>query len=332
MVTASPYPIKINTDHMALKTLLASPDNDAHGRIARWQDHLGECDYELIHRNASVHFMGIADGMSRLPTRCQSKVFAEDTERIEAMIAGVLPVKVTGTIIGRKPSAKRAWDFRSVMAAATQKKPKVTKDDVPPIKKAMEEDTETTKTARMDVLKQMWKDWLSEKDYRLILLYKLGGELGWQDEDLGRQEKRKLRESSKRFVLGQGSGEYKPLFYREEDGSLSHCVKNRVIERTLATIHDTHGHFSTGITAGRAYGRYYWPTRTRDIGSWVASCPVCQRVGPLRQSGHLKTIVQFSPFDMIGMDYVGLISPPCKVTGNRFILIMVDYFSRFLFA
>ena len=149
---------------------------------------------------------------------------------------------------------------------------------------------------------------------------------------MGRQEKRKLRERAKRFVLGHGTGEYQPLFYREEDGSLSHCVKNRDIERTLATIHDTHGHFSTGITAGRAYGRYYWPTRMRDIGSWVASCPVCQRVGPLRQSSQLKTIVQFCPFDMIGMDYVGPISPPCKATGNRFILIMVDYFSRFLFA
>jgi hypothetical protein len=189
-----------------------------------------------------------------------------------------------------------------------------------------------TTEARREILKEAWKDWLAEKDYRLLILYKLGGELGWQNEDLGRQEKRKLRERAKRFVMGCGVGEYQPLFYREEDGSLSHCVKNRDIERTLATIHDTHGHFSTGITAGRAYGRYYWPTRMRDIGSWVASCPVCQRVGPLRQSGQLKTIVQFSPFDMIGMDYVGPISPPCKVTGNRFILIMVNYFSRFLFA
>jgi len=70
----------------------------------------------------------------------------------------------------------------------------------------------------------------------------------------------------------------------------------------------------------------------QDIGSWVASCLVCQWVGPLRQSGQLKTIVQFCPFDMIGMDYVGPISPPCKATGNRFILIMVNYFSRFLFT
>jgi hypothetical protein len=165
MVTASPYLIKLYTDHTALKTLLGSPDNDAHGRIARWQDRLGEYDYELIHRSASVHFMGIADGRSRLPTRCQSKVFAEDTERIEAVIARVLPVEVTGTDIGRRPNAKRAWDFRSLMAAAMQKEPDITegvlatKEDR--IKKVMEEDTGTMKMVRMDVLKEVWKDWLS---------------------------------------------------------------------------------------------------------------------------------------------------------------------------
>lgn len=35
---------------------------------------------------------------------------------------------------------------------------------------------------------------------------------------------------------------------------------------------------------------------------------------------------------MWGIDYIGLITPTCEVTGSRYILIIVDYFSRFLFA
>ena len=67
MVITSPYPILVYTDHEALKVLLTGLDNDAHGHIVKWQECLGEYIFQLIHRAASVHFMGIADGLSRLP-------------------------------------------------------------------------------------------------------------------------------------------------------------------------------------------------------------------------------------------------------------------------
>jgi len=223
MVAASPYPIKVYTDHTALKTLLGSPDNDAHGRIARWQDRLGEYDYELIHRSATVHFMGIADGMNRLPTRHQSKIFAEDTERMEAVVARVLPVSVTGTDIWARPDVRRAWAYRNLASLAelgrmsilaeeptsftkpervsvTTKRASAAAERVAAVgerasatakrvaailveqieeeetraEQIGEEETPEAKVkameARMDVLKEAWKDWLAEKDYRLLLL------------------------------------------------------------------------------------------------------------------------------------------------------------------
>jgi len=42
MVIASEYPVFVYTDHEALRVLLTGIDNDAHGRIARWQERLGE--------------------------------------------------------------------------------------------------------------------------------------------------------------------------------------------------------------------------------------------------------------------------------------------------
>lgn len=35
---------------------------------------------------------------------------------------------------------------------------------------------------------------------------------------------------------------------------------------------------------------------------------------------------------MIGMDWLGPISPACAITGHQYILILVDYFSRFTWA
>jgi len=64
----------------------------------------------------------------------------------------------------------------------------------------------------------------------------------------------------------------------------------------------------------------------------VASCEPCQRVTKIQKAGQLRSILQFKPMDMIAMDYVGPITPPCKSTGYVYILIVIDYFSRFLWA
>jgi len=189
MVTASPYPIKIYTDQTALKTLLGSLDNDAHERIARWQDRLGDYDYELIHRNVTVHFMGIADGMSRLPTRCQSRVFVEDTERMEAVVAQVLPMIVqSGREVWPSPDARRAWAYRTLVAAARLEH---TEEGADEGMVEVEDERTNGEEARLDILAENWKDCLAGKEYRLLILYKLAGELGWKREDLRRHEKRK---------------------------------------------------------------------------------------------------------------------------------------------
>ena len=36
--------------------------------------------------------------------------------------------------------------------------------------------------------------------------------------------------------------------------------------------------------------------------------------------------------DMVGMDFVGPINPPCEATGAIYIFLLVDYFSRFAFG
>lgn len=84
MVVASPFPIYVYTNHQALKTLLVEPKNDSHGRIVNWQQRVSEYDMILLHRSATTHFMGIADGMSRLPTALMGRAAVEDTIETDA--------------------------------------------------------------------------------------------------------------------------------------------------------------------------------------------------------------------------------------------------------
>ena len=64
----------------------------------------------------------------------------------------------------------------------------------------------------------------------------------------------------------------------------------------------------------------------------MAFCEACQRVTKIQKAEQLRSILQCKPMDMIGMDYVGPITPPCRTTGHVYILIVIDYFSRFLRA
>ncbi|KAJ5548839.1 hypothetical protein N7513_006073 [Penicillium frequentans] len=82
------------------------------------------------------------------------------------------------------------------------------------------------------------------------------------------------------------------------------------------------------ITLGRAIGKYYWPTRYEDIEHYCRSCVSCQLVGPKLPKEPAHSIAVLDPMVMFGIDYIGLFNPPSS-RGHRYILIGVDYMSRF---
>lgn len=61
-------------------------------------------------------------------------------------------------------------------------------------------------------------------------------------------------------------------------------------------------------------------------------CNVCQRTNRIQRSPNQRSILQFRPFDILGMDYIGPIWPVCQKTRAEYILMSIDYFTRFLFA
>ena len=99
----------------------------------------------------------------------------------------------------------------------------------------------------------------------------------------------------------------------------------------LSHYHDIHGHFSEDITQRRLMGAYYWPTRMQDTVEFCRSCASCQFFGPRKPSQTVLPMLHLQPMDMLGMDYLGPITPTPE-SGNRNILVIVDYFSRHCWA
>ena len=68
LVIGSPYSVMIFSDHIALRDIFIKGDCKK-ARINRWLDRLGEFDLKLVYRPSTDQHIGIADGLSRMPTR-----------------------------------------------------------------------------------------------------------------------------------------------------------------------------------------------------------------------------------------------------------------------
>ena len=54
-------------------------------------------------------------------------------------------------------------------------------------------------------------------------------------------------------------------------------------------------------------------------------------MGPIWPSAGINPVVHFQPFDIVGLDFIGPIHPK-SARDNSYIILMVDYLSRFQFA
>ncbi|KAL3247644.1 hypothetical protein ABHI18_012339, partial [Aspergillus niger] len=131
---------------------------------------------------------------------------------------------------------------------------------------------------------------------------------------------------AKRFALYDDR-----LCYQERNGQWSRCIMPDEVDGLLETLHDVHGHFSTRITLGRTIGRAYWPGRYGDIEEYCRSCHSCQMMGPKPSPSLPIKVDVLEPMALWGLDYIGPFSPPTR-QGNSYIIVGVDYFSRFVVA
>jgi RNase H-like domain found in reverse transcriptase/Integrase zinc binding domain len=265
LVIGSLYPVKLYTDHQALLSILGKGAETSH-RISNWQDRLNEYDFEIHHRPGRSHLIGIADGLSRMPTRYNSVPVAEDASRLALPVLRVNPVDPHNRF-------------------------------------------------------------LRSKEYGDLVAYLKGGILELQNRNLGRNQIKNTKRKADYYTLTD-----RGLLKRERNGFMSKCILRDEVPKVLKDLHDGCGHFATAITLDRTVGNFFWPTRTRDIEQYCLSCKTCQRMGYKRQSTELIPIQRFEPLAMIGLDFLGPINPECEVTQTKYVLIAVDYFSRFVWA
>ncbi|GJX21480.1 reverse transcriptase domain-containing protein [Tanacetum coccineum] len=92
------------------------------------------------------------------------------------------------------------------------------------------------------------------------------------------------------------------------------------------------GHYGANYTAKKVFDSgFYWPTIYRDAHDLVTRCDTCQRQGKISQRDEMpqNSIQVCKIFDVWGIDFMG--SFPSS-RGNKYILVAVDYLSKWVEA
>ncbi|GJR58216.1 reverse transcriptase domain-containing protein [Tanacetum coccineum] len=124
------------------------------------------------------------------------------------------------------------------------------------------------------------------------------------------------------------------LFRICADQIIRRCVHGQEANDILKACHEgpTGGHHSANLTARKVFDAgFFWPTIYRDAHAMIKSCDTCQRQGKISQRDEMpqNAIQVCKIFDVWGIDFIG---PFSSSHGNKYILVAVDYLSKWVEA
>ncbi|GJY67483.1 reverse transcriptase domain-containing protein [Tanacetum coccineum] len=124
------------------------------------------------------------------------------------------------------------------------------------------------------------------------------------------------------------------LFRIGVDQVIRRCVFGQEVVDILTACHNgpIGGHHGANYTAKKVFDSgFYWPTIYRDAHDLVTRCDACQRQGKISQKDEMpqNAIQVCEIFDIWGIDFMG---PFPSSRGNKYILVAVDYLSKWVEA
>ncbi|GJX73633.1 reverse transcriptase domain-containing protein [Tanacetum coccineum] len=124
------------------------------------------------------------------------------------------------------------------------------------------------------------------------------------------------------------------LFKICADQVIRRCVSGQEAFDILKACHSgpTGGHYGANYTAKKIFDSgFYWPTIYKDAHDFVTRCDICQRQGKILQRDEMpqNSIQVCEIFDIWGIDFMG---PFPSSRGNKYILVAVDYLSKWVEA
>ncbi|GJS88535.1 reverse transcriptase domain-containing protein [Tanacetum coccineum] len=150
------------------------------------------------------------------------------------------------------------------------------------------------------------------------------------------------------FIVKRMSSQQKKKFFKDvkhyfwddpylfricADQIIRRCVHGQEAIDILKACHEgpIGGHHGANFTAKKVFDAgFFWPTIYRDVHAMIKSCDMCQRQGKISQRNKMPQTIQVCKiFDVWGIDFMG---PFPSLRGNKYILVVVDYLSKWVEA
>ena len=286
------------TDHSALKWLFTT--KNLTGRPSRWALSLQEYDFEIIHRPGKD--LQNADGLSRLQTPENEPNNLEKSETNSAEI--------------------KCFDFNGQKTMDQNKFQNADKN--------FHEDTFETYALNAhpyDPIK-IKNNQRADPDLIQLILF-----LECKEPYTAEVPSEVSQEKCEDFILNED----KILYKMKKEPQPFEPQKLLVIPNSMKTeiikaCHDDAlgGHFGIDRTLRKIKTKYWWPHMYNQIKDWIDSCKECMM--RKRKYGYhpapLQSVPIGLPFDRIAMDILGPL--PCTTRGNRFVLLFVDYKTKWI--
>ena len=297
----------IDSDHMPLPGYLAK---DPHGRKARWISELQQFHYKISHIKGKDNV--IADGMSRA-----LEEFANSLANHE-QIAALVWKDFTPMMI--HTSAKVAKDF--AMPA---------RDELLPTADSLNhhELIAAIQALKLPTDKDFAVEQDAQEDLKVIITYLKEAKLPEQD-NLAQSV---LLDAENYCLLGQ-ENVLARITNKEGRTQLRRVVPDNMRKLICSIFHD-------GIWAGSHLGRdktfhriskaFFWNKMRKFIADYCEKCLVClaHKSPPKTSAARLGTIECDHVWDLVCID---LVKMPTSSNGHRYILTVIDGFSKFAFA
>jgi len=300
----------IRTDHASLQWLLNFKNPE--GQIARWLDKLQTYDFRIVYRTGRSHQN--ADVLSRRPCfetnckHCQHQEEKDGTENTTSMPNDRV-VNVTQTQVSGGPQSQSASSVREGKEVKGMDQPE--DEQLSPLQlqtHQMEDKTvchilgckeagkrpEWASISHLNsITKAYWAQWDSLAVKEGVLYHR------WELTELGKVTWQLVLPKGLRISV------LKKLHDNPVGGQLG-------VFKTLAKVRE----------------RFYWIYCRRDVEEWCQRCDLCAaRKGPrVKQRSPLQLYNVGEPMERVAIDVLGPL--PETDQGNKYILIAMDYFSK----
>ncbi len=307
LIVDNKWKIICYTNHHALNSIMTKESNE-YDRIAIWQDKLREYDIKVIHRFVTNSMIDIIDELSRLSIELTTKYRIVNQERSHFMTR----------------NDEDENDDNDSMKEMTSKRVNNMTDAI-----MSKEWTKSTRRKHLSAEHEIeeWKKYDWNSLFKSMMTY-LRFELK-KIKKLSRQKRKVVISQSFKYSL---TSKKSLLMYHEQDERKSSCLTKDQIKSILKHLHDDHNHYNHVITFDRMKKEAYWSTRTQDVITWCKSCFVCQLNANKHSTAAIRHVLTFELMSMIKLNFLNFIRSTCSITRCRYILLEVNYFSRFVWA